>query len=149
MTVFLQQLLYSINTSKNRKVSSKDSIFNKEINNIYNKKNNIHFYGFRIIIIDELHVLAYKQQNPSSKSILFVHGAWHGGWCWDNNFLPYFYKKGYSCYALDLRGHGKSKSNGNWRFRFVNLSSYVKDVEKIVNSLLGGDIVVVGHLNKS
>ena len=43
-----------------------------------------------------------------STPLLFVHGAWHGAWCWEENFLPYFAQAGYHSHALDLRGHGKS-----------------------------------------
>jgi hypothetical protein len=31
--------------------------------------------------------------------ILFAHGAWHAAWCWDENFLSYFYKRGYPAYV--------------------------------------------------
>ena len=97
------------------------------------------------IFIDGLHVLAYKQKEITTKSILFVHGAWHNSWYWNVNFLPYFYNNGYSCYALDLQAHGKSKSKGNWRLRFVSLSSYVNNVQKVVESLPEESVVVVGH----
>jgi len=26
--------------------------------------------------------------------LVFVHGAWHGAWCWDEFFLPCFADKG-------------------------------------------------------
>lgn len=25
-----------------------------------------------------------KMDHPASLTFVFVHGAWHGGWCWDN-----------------------------------------------------------------
>jgi hypothetical protein len=28
--------------------------------------------------------------------LLFVHGAWHGAWCWDEHFLDLFADKGVS-----------------------------------------------------
>lgn len=27
--------------------------------------------------------------------LLFVHGAWHAAWCWDERFLDYFADVGY------------------------------------------------------
>jgi pimeloyl-ACP methyl ester carboxylesterase len=27
--------------------------------------------------------------------LLFVHGAFQGGWCWDVNFLDFFAKRGF------------------------------------------------------
>ena len=41
--------------------------------------------------------------------LLFVHGMWHGAWCWDEFFLPYFADAGYHATALSLRGHAGSE----------------------------------------
>ena len=38
--------------------------------------------------------------------IVFVHGAWHGAWCWEEHFLDYFAQHGYVVLAFDLRQHG-------------------------------------------
>ena len=57
------------------------------------------------LTIEGLHVSAYQQTEPNKKAILFVHGAWHAGWYWEVKFIPFFFEKGYSCYALDLREH--------------------------------------------
>jgi pimeloyl-ACP methyl ester carboxylesterase len=27
--------------------------------------------------------------------LLFVHGAWHAAWCWDEYFLDFFAENGY------------------------------------------------------
>ena len=43
--------------------------------------------------------------------LLFVHGAWHAAWCWDENFLGFFADKGYRAVALSLRNHGSSDEN--------------------------------------
>jgi pimeloyl-ACP methyl ester carboxylesterase len=42
--------------------------------------------------------------------LLFVHGGWHGAWCWDEHFLRFFADKGYQALAVSLRGHGNSQS---------------------------------------
>src|SRR6516165_8673357 len=34
--------------------------------------------------------------------LLFVHGAWHGAWCWDEHFLDYFAAKGYRSPAVNV-----------------------------------------------
>src|SRR5262245_56216692 len=36
---------------------------------------------------------------------LFLHGAWHGGWCWER-FVDHFAARGFACHTLDLDGHG-------------------------------------------
>jgi len=41
------------------------------------------------------------------ETIVFVHGAWHGKWCWDKYFAPEFSAKGYNVITFDLPGHDK------------------------------------------
>jgi pimeloyl-ACP methyl ester carboxylesterase len=72
--------------------------------------------------------------------LLFVHGAWHGAWCWDEHFLPYFAKQGYSVHALSLRGHGKSEG----RVRGSRIRDYVRDVAQAA-ATLPAPPVVIGH----
>jgi alpha-beta hydrolase superfamily lysophospholipase len=78
---------------------------------------------------------------PKPIPILFVHGAWHGAWCWEN-FLPFFASCGYVVYALSLRGHGNSE--GAERLRWHSADDYVADVEWAVAQLLAAP-VLVGH----
>ena len=42
--------------------------------------------------------------------LLFVHGAWHAAWCWDEHFLDFFADRGFRAVAVSLRGHGASTS---------------------------------------
>ena len=57
-------------------------------------------------------MLEVIDKGPSRESdkapLLFVHGAWHGAWGWDEHFLDFFAAKGYRSLAVSLRGHGKS-----------------------------------------
>lgn len=78
--------------------------------------------------------------------ILFVHGAWHGAWCWDVHFLPYFAKHGYAAYALSLRGHGKSERRD--KLRWLSIHDYVEDVAQIADTIhheTGRRPLVIGH----
>lgn len=75
-------------------------------------------------------------------AVVFVHGAWHGEWCWREHFLPYFAERGHPAYALDLRGHGRS--DGAAGLRHHRIADYVLDLEGILGGL-GGDVVLVGH----
>ena len=43
--------------------------------------------------------------SSAAPPLLFLHGAWHGAWCWEN-FLDFFTREGFVCHALDLEGHG-------------------------------------------
>jgi len=76
-------------------------------------------------------------KNPGDGSIstplLFVHGAWHGAWCWEP-FLDYFAKHGYNGYALSLRGHGKSSNRKN--LKLTRIDDYVEDVRQVVKDIV-------------
>jgi pimeloyl-ACP methyl ester carboxylesterase len=74
--------------------------------------------------------------------IVFVHGAWHAAWCWEDNFLNYFSDLGFACYAVNLRGHGASL--GTRDVRFVRIRHYVEDLTEAVASI-GGNPILVGH----
>src|SRR5947199_1796829 len=43
-----------------------------------------------------------------ARPILFLHGMWGGSWMWDH-YLSFFAGRGYTGYALNLRGHHGSK----------------------------------------
>jgi pimeloyl-ACP methyl ester carboxylesterase len=75
-------------------------------------------------------------------NIVLIHGAWHGAWCWENNFLPYFAQKGYNVFAPSLRGHGNSGSNK--KLNRLSINDYVEDVWSVVKDL-EGDIYLIGH----
>ncbi len=82
------------------------------------------------------------KQNPRPTPILFVHGAWHGAWCWAEHFLPYLAEHGYVSYALSLRGHGTSA--GRERLRWTRIADYVADVARVASQLPQPPILV-GH----
>jgi pimeloyl-ACP methyl ester carboxylesterase len=77
-----------------------------------------------------------------STPLLFIHGMWHGAWCWAEHFLPYFAQHGYTSYALSLRGHGASE--GHERLRSTKLSEYVADVDQVINKMERAP-VLIGH----
>jgi pimeloyl-ACP methyl ester carboxylesterase len=74
--------------------------------------------------------------------LLFVHGAWHGAWCWDEYFLSYFADKGYLARALSLRGHGKSE--GRERLRWTSIRGFVADVAQVADDFANPP-VIIGH----
>jgi pimeloyl-ACP methyl ester carboxylesterase len=85
-------------------------------------------------------------RQPTSQAhatpLLFVHGAWHGAWCWDVNFLEFFAKNGFASYALSLRGHGESE--GHDRLRWTRIREYVEDVASVAKQMDAAP-VVIGH----
>lgn len=79
--------------------------------------------------------------NSRPTPLLFVHGGWHGAWCWEN-FQSYFAEQGYTSYALSLRGHGTSE--GRERLRWVRASEFVADVAHVVDQMPRSP-VLIGH----
>jgi pimeloyl-ACP methyl ester carboxylesterase len=74
--------------------------------------------------------------------LLFVHGAWHGAWCWAHHFLDDFAARGYAAHALSLRGHGGSE--GRAHLRWTRLADYVADVGEVA-AQLPAPPVLIGH----
>jgi non-heme chloroperoxidase len=74
--------------------------------------------------------------------LLFVHGAFAGGWMWTETFMPFLAKAGYPCYAVSLRGHGGS--DGRDEINWHSVADYVDDVKTIVD-WLGEPPVLIGH----
>ena len=74
--------------------------------------------------------------------LLFVHGAWHAAWCWDEYFLSFFADKGYRALAVSFRGHGNSPITKP--LRNCSLADYVEDVSTAADSLPVRP-VVIGH----
>ena len=74
--------------------------------------------------------------------LLFVHGAWHAAWCWDENFLDFFAARGYRAVALSFRGHGNSPTAK--RLRDCSFADYLDDVTSVARGLPTPPIMV-GH----
>ena len=80
------------------------------------------------------------QSHPAP--LLFVHGAWHAAWCWDEHFLGYFAERGYRALAVSLREHGTSRTGR--RLRDCSFDEYLEDVLAVADSL-PTQPVVIGH----
>lgn len=73
--------------------------------------------------------------------LLFIHGACHGAWCWEN-FLSFFAGHGYEAHALSLRGHGASE--GRERIRTIRTAEYIADIAEAARRL-SAPPVLIGH----
>ena len=74
--------------------------------------------------------------------MVLVHGAWHGAWCWEGNFLEYFPARGWNTYAISFRGHGRS--DGKEQLRWASLEDYVSDLKRLTEKL-DRPPILVGH----
>jgi len=70
---------------------------------------------------------------------VLIHGAWHGGWCWDK-VVPLLRKKGHKVEAPDLPGHGKDKTP----IREVSLQGYADRVCKVLDAQ-SEPVILLGH----
>lgn len=73
------------------------------------------------------------------ETFLFVHGAWHGGWCWET-IEPALRALGYNTIAPDLPGHGERKEPISEQ----TLKSYADEIVKILQEQ-EEPVILVGH----
>ncbi|MFG1934253.1 alpha/beta hydrolase [Mycobacterium sp. NPDC048908] len=83
-----------------------------------------------------------RETETRTHPVVFVHGAWQAGWCWEENFLDFFVERGFRVLAPSLRGHGRSTADKPlWR---CSIADYVSDVSSAVEALPSRPILV-GH----
>ena len=75
------------------------------------------------------------------QSILVVHGLWHGAWCYEEHFVPWFRKRGYEAIAITLRHHESRHPRG---LRTTRIKDYVDDVAAAARRM-SEPPVIVGH----
>jgi non-heme chloroperoxidase len=85
---------------------------------------------------------AKSNGNGRKPPLLFVHGGYCDGWCWEPHFLPWFAALGYPAHALSLRGHGSS--GGHDSVFVAGLDDYAADVERVAATF---DVapILIGH----
>jgi pimeloyl-ACP methyl ester carboxylesterase len=89
----------------------------------------------------QLEVISQQPATSTTQPpILFVHGAWHGAWCWAEHFVPYFAAAGYPVTALSFRAHGAS--DGNKRPRGKRIAQYAADVVQVAEQLRQPPIII-------
>jgi pimeloyl-ACP methyl ester carboxylesterase len=72
---------------------------------------------------------------------VLVHGAWHGGWCWEKVF-PFLQGAGYGVTAPTLSGLGERSDELSGE---INLSRHRADILRIIEEKDLRDIILVGH----
>jgi len=86
---------------------------------------------------------------PQCAPILFVHGTFHGGWCWAEHWMRHFAAElGCVCHAVSLRGtSGSPCPDGAVK---VRIGQHVDDLRAFVDGPLAADTggakpVLIGH----
>jgi pimeloyl-ACP methyl ester carboxylesterase len=70
---------------------------------------------------------------------VFVHGAWHGGWCWAK-VVGLLESQGHTAQAPDLPAHGDDRTPA----ADATLDAYVERVVDVIDGLTG-PVHLVGH----
>lgn len=70
---------------------------------------------------------------------VLIHGAWHGGWCWDR-VVPLLKRAGHSVEAPDLPGHGRDRTP----IPEISLQSYAERVCEVLDAQ-PEPVILVGH----
>jgi pimeloyl-ACP methyl ester carboxylesterase len=74
-------------------------------------------------------------------TFVLVHGAWHGGWCWDR-VAPLLRGAGHEVHAPTLTGLSE---RAHLLTPLVGLDTHVEDVVRLLDVLGLRDVVLVGH----
>jgi pimeloyl-ACP methyl ester carboxylesterase len=72
-------------------------------------------------------------------TFVLVHGAWHGGWCWEK-LAPLLEAQGHRVLAPDLPGHGADRTP----IAGVRLDAYTKRICDVI-AAEREPVVLVGH----
>lgn len=72
------------------------------------------------------------------RPVFLVHGAWHGGWCWDL-LRPLLEQEGYSVHAPTLPGLDEGDE------RRVGLASHIDAIIRAISDAGLEDTILVGH----
>lgn len=75
------------------------------------------------------------------KTFILVHGAWHGGWCWQR-VADLLEARGHKVHAPTLTGLAERRSE---LAPGIDLSTHAADVTDLVTRESLGNIVLVGH----
>lgn len=74
-------------------------------------------------------------------TVVLVHGAWHGGWCWDR-VAPLLRAAGHDVHTPTLTGLSE---RAHLLSPQVGLDTHVEDVVRLIDTLGLREVVLVGH----
>jgi pimeloyl-ACP methyl ester carboxylesterase len=78
-----------------------------------------------------------SSNTTSAPTVVLVHGAWHGAWCW-NKTVPALEAHGLSVVAPDMPGHGSDPGS------LGDLAADAQRLRDVVGSI-DGPVMLVGH----
>ena len=91
-----------------------------------------------------------SNQNSKIPPVLFVHGTFHGAWCWEAHWMERFAAAGVECHAISLRGTSGTPAPAG--AKSVQITEHVADVCAFIDKVFvdGSDRarpppLLVGH----
>ena len=77
--------------------------------------------------------------------VVFIHGSFHGGWCWAESWMSLFAEGGFPCFAVSLRGTSATPQVGG--APSVQLQEHVDDIASFVAQAIPSSRppILVGH----
>lgn len=95
--------------------------------------------GLRLEVITAQAADVLTNGSPKPQ-LVFIHGSYHAAWCWAAHWMAYFAERGYTSYAMSLRGQGR----GDHIEGAPTLDDHTADVGKFLNHL-EHPAVLLGH----
>ncbi|KAG7362993.1 hydrolase or acyltransferase [Nitzschia inconspicua] len=72
--------------------------------------------------------------------LIFLHGSFHGAWCWQEHYIPYFVDQGFPCIALSWRGTGgTSAGEGVKKIKILEHCQDLQGLLDLLPTILGRD----------
>src|ERR1051326_5767338 len=81
------------------------------------------------------------RKETSMATFVLVHGAWHGGWCWQK-VIPFLKAAGHEVYAPTLTGLAERASELS---REVGLETHIQDIVSLLEEKDLHGVILVGH----
>ncbi len=76
-----------------------------------------------------------------SKTFVFAHGSWHGGWCWAR-VTERLRAQGHRCFAPSYTGMG---DRAHLLSKDITIDTFIDDVIGVINAEELSDVILVAH----
>jgi pimeloyl-ACP methyl ester carboxylesterase len=96
---------------------------------------------YLVLFLGSTTIKTYAQQDNKSNTYVLIHGAFHGGWCWQMVGKE-LRSKGNTVYTPTLSGQGERKNTLDTN---INLQTHIQDVVNTIVMEDLHDVILVGH----
>ena len=91
--------------------------------------------------LEKVEVTPDDQHQTGRPPVLFVHGSYHGAWCWAEKWQPYFADRGYETVSISVRAQAGSERADGMKCAGT-LTSHADDIEDVVKSFATPPVMV-------